>query len=482
MNRHRIESKVERQILTALIMSKPFLASAAPVLDLQLVESDTFRQVAKWCLEYYQQYEQSPRQHIKSMFNSWSELPGQDETKVEAMQAFLEELEPQYETVEAELNLQYLLDTLGNFLSMRKMSKLKDDLEYALSEGSRETAENAVQGYHSVNLGDGVGIDVLNDRPAWQRAFADPLEPLIEFKGAAGKFLNKALTRDALIGIQGPEKRGKTWWCVEFILKALKSRRRVAMFQCGDLSEAQLLHRLGTRLTGAVGKEEDSHKMLVVPTALKWREGEEGQEQREETGKLRVDVEGDEIAPKGFLTYKRAVRACTKFLHNLALHRDEPLFMLSTHSNSSINVKGINGILERWEHEKGFIADVIVIDYADILAPEDKRLEGRDCVNETWKALRRLSQDRHCLVISPTQANAKAYEVDIQTMGNFSEDHRKNAHVTGMLGLNQNEKEKAAQVMRLNWLVLRESYFTPYHVLHVGQCLDLGRACCCSLL
>ena len=46
------------------------------------------------------------------------------------------------------------------------------------------------------------------------------------------------------------------------------------------------------------------------------------------------------------------------------------------------------------------IPDVIIVDYADILAPEDTRQsEKRHQVDETWKALRRLSQEWHALVI-----------------------------------------------------------------------------------
>ena len=131
---------------------------------------------------------------------------------------------------------------------------------------------------------------------------------------------------------------------------------------------------------------------------------------------------------------------------------------------------------------EGFIPDVIVIDYADILAPEDPRQQPRDQVNETWKALRRLSQERHCLVIAPTQANAASYDKWVQGMHNFSEDKRKLAHVTGMLGLNQTEEEKALHVMRLNWIVLRESPFNAQQCLWVGQCLEIGRAFYCATL
>ena len=128
--------------------------------------------------------------------------------------------------------------------------------------------------------------------------------------------------------------------------------------------------------------------------------------------------------------------------------------------------------------------DVIIIDYADILAPEPNtgQLNIRDQINSTWKALRRLSQEKHCLVIAPTQADAASYNQTLLDLRNFSEDKRKLSHVTGMLGLNQTKEEKGRGIMRLNWIVLREDNFQTDRCLYVGQCLTLGRAfSCCTL-
>jgi replicative DNA helicase len=156
--------------------------------------------------------------------------------------------------------------------------------------------------------------------------------------------------------------------------------------------------------------------------------------------------------------------------------------MVSCHPNSSINVKGIDGVLDRWAAERGFIPDVIVVDYADILAPENDGKDARHQVDETWRSLRRLSQERKALVIAPTQADAASYDADVLSTSNFSEDKRKHAHVTGMLGLNQTFEEKADNIMRLNWILLRESEFDANRCLYIGQQIKLGRAMTCSLL
>ena len=122
---------------------------------------------------------------------------------------------------------------------------------------------------------------------------------------------------------------------------------------------------------------------------------------------------------------------------------------------------------------------MIVIDYADILAMNDAKDE-RGQINETWKALRTLSQVFHCLVVTATQADAKSYDTDTMSMANFSEDKRKFAHVTGMFGINQTPPEKNKQLYRLNWLVLRESEFDVNKTVHVASCLKIANPAVCS--
>jgi hypothetical protein len=172
------------------------------------------------------------------------------------------------------------------------------------------------------------------------------------------------------------------------------------------------------------------------------------------------------------LTWRDGLRTGKRFMKHLRGGKD---FQLLCVPNSTMSVSQIEGQLDIWEASHNFVPDVIVVDYADILAPEDRRVEFRHQENEKWKALRRLSQSRHCLVITATQADAAAYEKKLLRQKNFSEDKRKYAHVTGMLGINQTDEEKRRGLMRLNWLMLREGEFTVKRVVTVLQCLAIGR-------
>lgn len=473
MRRRKVEGGMERQFCIALIASKPFLAITAAALDVEAIESPVFRTIARWCTRYHRQYGEAPGASIEPLYHTWAEKE-EDKDTVEAVHDLLESLSDQYETA-GDINVPYLTDQLSRYLGLQRAARLRDTLDDAILNGNAEATIEAVNEFSTVDLGARTGADALNDREMVDRIFGEQLEPLLFFPNDAGRFLNYAFTPDTLVGVQGPEKRGKTFWCIEFAVRALRARNKVAFFEVGDLSESQLMRRFGVRWS--------AHPLLKkycgeieVPRTLVRRTGDDNDEERVVVGRSKTMICNTPLTPRSFLRGRR------KFKKQCRVPRNKPYLMTSVHPNTSINVHGIESILQRWEYELDFVPDIIIVDYADILLPESNKHDARDEVNDTWKALRRLSQERHCCVIVPTQADADSYKRETMGMANFSEDKRKLAHVTGMLGLNQTPEEKDRGVMRLNWIVLRESPFSSRQCLHVGQCLPLSRAFCCGLL
>jgi len=468
MRRTRVDSGLEKQFVAGMIFSDEFIASCRSVLDLDLLVGAHLKQIAEWCFDYYDSYGKAPGRTIESIYLAWTEKEERSQSEVDAIYGVLNELSGK----EGESNVVYLEDQLKVYLTGRRLRRLCGEVEDHLHRGEVEKALREVHSFESPEIGAEVGIDPFND-PVWERTFAEHEEPLLHFPGDAGKFLNPACTRDALIGIQAPEKRGKTFWAIEFVFRALQQRRKVAFFEVGDLSEGQLLRRIAVRLAGLPLWPYQCGEILIPKRIVLGEVGSAPQVKYRTRECRRPVSEGD------------CSNSIRNFLRGCGIpfgHTSSPYLLVSTHPTKTLTVRDIESILDGWELKRGFIPDVVVIDYADILAPEDSKKDSRDQVNETWAALRRLSQSRRALVIAPTQADADSYDKNLQGMKNFSEDKRKLAHVTGLFGLNQNDGEKESSLMRLNWIVLRESPFEVKRCLYVAQCLALGRVLCCSCL
>lgn len=252
-----------------------------------------------------------------------------------------------------------------------------------------------------------------------------------------------------------------SFWLIDNAWQAMKQRRRVAMFQCGDLTETQIMSRLLVRAAGRPRFKTKPDKPVHYPLSISRDPDEDEAVVKFEERNYDVDLD-----------YKAAWKALTK-VRKTKVKSEESYLKLSVHPNSTLTVQAMKEIFRSWERE-GWKPDVVVVDYPDIMASDVKSLEMRDQVNERWKALRSLNQSLDVLLLAATQANAASFKASTLHMSHFSEDNRKLAHVTGMIGINRNKEEKGKDVYRLNWVNLREDDYVEGQCVHVAGCLAIG--------
>jgi hypothetical protein len=106
-----------------------------------------------------------------------------------------------------------------------------------------------------------------------------------------------------------------------------------------------------------------------------------------------------------------------------------------TYSNGTLNADIMDRKLQQF-YDEGFVADVAVLDYADIMATEPGTggLDGRGRINKNWMALRSLSQKWKLLLATASQGNKDSRD-RIQSKKSVTEDKRKDSHITAGFGL-----------------------------------------------
>jgi len=446
----------ERMVLTALIVDDLVLAKISNKWKTGLFRTNWANLIAGWCIKYHIKYSKAPKGQIENLYQSWASTHDSKEN-TRLVEKFLGSISDDYEELEQEINSQYIIDIAGRYFNEVQLEKLAEEIQGDIEIDKPEKANDRVVQFNKIELGDGEGINILQDKEAIKAAFADKKEALIEYPGDLGRFFKDTLERDAFIAFLGPEKRGKTFWLLDIAYRSMLQRKKVAFFEAGDMSQNQIMRRLMIRVSGRPLYPCKLH----IPVAMKIRE-------KENVARVKSKV-------KTFhkkLNWKIAKKACEEVMRT-KIKSKRPLFKLSCHPNSTLNVRMMKSILQNWERDD-WVPDVIVVDYADIMNMDFPGIEGRDRINETWKQLRALSQEYHCLVVTATQADASSYDAKTITMQNFSEDKRKFAHVTGMVGLNVVDAEKSRDIIRLNWIVLRESRFNVQKCVHVAGCLGLS--------
>jgi replicative DNA helicase len=131
--------------------------------------------------------------------------------------------------------------------------------------------------------------------------------------------------------------------------------------------------------------------------------------------------------------------------------------------------------LDNLYYYNNFIPDVIVIDYADILAPSrGVKGEHRHIIDDIWKKLRRLAQERSALVVTASQAGRASLNRDVSEE-HIAEDIRKLAHVAKMMSINKSKEDDKINAVRIEQLAERDGNRNPRKAL-VLQCLEIGRS------
>jgi len=407
-----------------------------------------------WCASHFLKYGEPLGDAWSGYFARWCERQSKRNADAAALlEAFIEGVRDAPPQV-----TDHVLDVATAHVNRIRLERLNEVIRGCIDTDDLAGAEKALADASPIQLAGTDGVDPLGDKSVIDDAFSESAEPLVTYPGALGEFFGNALERDALFAFLAPEKRGKTFWMLDLAWRALKQRLRVAFFQAGDLSQRQFMRRFATRLMG----RPLTPKKIQMPTDI----------QRTQTDAM-ATVTSDEREYGETIDAAAAWAKCQTMLTDRLGGVTAP-FRLVTYPNNSLNVSGIRGIVETWGRS-GWRPDVIVIDYADILAPEPGAGEGRDSINTTWKELRSLSQSEHCLVVTATQADAQSYTTSTLARSNFSEDKRKLAHATAIAGINQTEDEKQFGIQRLNWIVLREQEYQAFRCVHVAGCLAIAQ-------
>lgn len=453
----RVEERsgsAERKVLTGMIVSTLVLGRVCSKWEKGgLFSSRWSNMVGNWCVKYYHKYHKAPGRAIEGIFDTWAAAESRDKEVTQLIEQFLASLSEEYSAKgQKAINPDFLIDLAGDLFNKVKLDSLTQEIQGELEGGDVRKALDRIAKYRQVEMGLGAGIDILTEESAMQAAFDDKREPLILYPDALGKFFGDALERDALVSFMGKEKVGKTFWLLDVAWRAMIQGRRVAFFEVGDMSQNQVMRRLMVRASKRPLKAET----IKYPIQL---------DPDDPPTVTHEDRSYD--TPLDLETARKALGKIAKRLGAT------DAFKLSTHPNSTISVHGIESVIKGWV-QTGWEPDVVVIDYADILAPINGAAETRDQINATWKAMRAMSQELHCLVVTATQTDAASYRAETVDRSNFSEDKRKLAHATAMIGINQTHPEKLKQMMRLNWVVLREGEFSEEKCIHCAGCLAIG--------
>jgi hypothetical protein len=457
--------------------------------------------MSDWILEYYNKYQQAPKSEMQNIYFDKVVTISEDEASL--IEDVLDSIAKEQGDIEFELAP--AIDRTEIYFRSRKVELLKENLDPDYPEES----EKEIESFQPLKEEESFDIDLFekDNKTLIKEAFAQKANPLINFDGAFGVFMNKHLVPGGFISILGPEKRGKTWALMEFVFQSVIDGNDTLFIQAGDMSEHDMIRRIGIRLCGNSDTDEYC-KNIYIPEV----DCEKNQldycdfDQRLGHSPYCINLEelktydalverindfpdyipcrncpylkGSVILRKRHdtipITWKDAYKAFLEFKE-----RYPAKLKLATFPADSLSTSHIKRILKDYK-KNGFEPSVIVIDYADILGYDKDTIgyDFRNKENTKWKRLRSIANNKEFnqpLLITATQADANSYNKDLLDASNFSETKGKHAHITKEIGLNQTPEEKEIGIMRINDIMTREGKSHTIKPVKITQRLEIGR-------
>jgi replicative DNA helicase len=138
----------------------------------------------------------------------------------------------------------------------------------------------------------------------------------------------------------------------------------------------------------------------------------------------------------------------------------------------SLTAKALTRLLHHYK-AKGTVFDLVVVDYADLMAPDHRSSDTIDNSKQIYVGLRAIAQMENVALLSATQTNREGFQQAVQRMEHVSDDINKARIVDLLISINAMEDEKARQEARLYFAASRNQ--EDGVTIRVKQALERGK-------
>jgi replicative DNA helicase len=428
----RMKMTPEKELLIGMIVSDEFLQQIAPLTNVAYLQASSSRIIAKWCLEYYEEYKTAPKELIQDIYTQ--HLSILDDTDTSIIAKVLAHISEKYAQKD-KYNIPYMIDKSSEYLRKRRLEVFQTELEHYILRNDVTQAENLIGGYATITKPEQKIRDLWSDTTIVDNIFSRENYELFKLPGILGEYVG-SFRRGNLYAFAGVAKRGKSRWLAQTAVIAS-------------------MHRLNVAYISLEMDDEETAELILNTMVRKPITDREELQGTETIVKLPYFSEQNDILYENLKTHYGDVADYKKWQKkaNMAYR---PMHRIIGQPDK-MTIEDIENELLTAEYYDEFVPDVIVVDYANLL--HAKGTDNRDKVNTIWTGLKRLAKNMHCPVITATHMNSDALKKDGENY-NVGEDRRILHHVSGLYILNQTEEEKKNGIMRIKATATRFSKYT----------------------
>jgi hypothetical protein len=472
---HQIESALESRILIALLTNDQFLRETKHAVDLGYFKSTYHQNIARFAIKHFEQFHTPIGESVRDTINPDRFKPDEIENYRAAVDGLLERI-----ATAPKENTDYLIAEAIKFFKKRELEITTNNITYFLSEGKVDEAEKVLNDYVRVgrkfsNIRDSFDEELLVNH------FTVRSGEFFKMPGDLGRFLGY-FERGWLVGIMGAYKTGKSWTALEFGIIGMLSNLNVVFFSL-EMTERNVYERIFKRLSVS-----SDRKKIVNPVfdcqknqtdecqfarrtnniALDWQIGEPVDFRKNSQYRICTFCKDHAAYIEHYETSTWFEQIEVPIFDQLvaAKVRDKfsvffkNRFKFKAYPRYTASIEDIKNDLNTLEVTDGWVPDIIIVDYADILKPEPgSPLDGHEKEDRSWIALSQLAGEKKALVITPTQVTKDGLEAYVLRTKHTARWSGKLGHIDAMVTINQTEEEKRCGIMRIAIMEHRHAEF-----------------------
>lgn len=448
MERKNIDISDTRKILIKAITNDEFLGEIIRFADPSLLEDNYSRLILSWCFEYYEKFEQAPKEMIREIYAKKSAY-SLNETDSKMIEEILASISREYVTT----NIEYYSEMAEKYFNKLKINKLIEKTQSFMAKGRIDEAVEEIKHFKKIERKIPQGVDLLSNSEIIEEALTDDVDELFRLSGAIGELLGP-FNRGDLSAIIASQKKGKSTYMTEIATSAMKMGLKVWYFSL-EMTKNQLIRRFYQNWCGCPIAEDMADSDKEIEVEIPFFDRRNNIRVRTEMMKGLDSAKLDHVRERMLKTYRTYLK-------------------VFTYPRNTFKVSDLKALLENSQLYEDDIPDLVVVDYADIMSPESSYGELRHRLDQIWGDLASLAVEFNIHILTASQANKQAFSRDVE-QSDSAEANNKIAHVAKYFALNQNNTNKKQHVMRIAMMADRHREFITDRQVVVLQNPSIGK-------
>lgn len=491
-----VSHKTEEIIVAGLIMNDELCKRLLPKIDESHFKSKPLKTVVTWIKNFHSRHEKAPKSLINEILDVEKDNLRNKPDDIEIIESVLQRVSDKLEEEEtynnAVENVDFIYNSAITYLNKRDLEVRAERILDLLGKEEVQEAKEVMQGYKETYKGlvdDGNPFTQENFGKVMLGEDSEDPNVILRFHNALDRSVGP-LKRGWFVSFIGPMKSGKTFFLMDWSVRAMMQGCNVLYFNL-EVPQQDFDERLFQMVASkpirngsfnvpvfdCVSNQDDSCK---IPQRTKEIQGKKfpcTYCRDHSSDSIRVNYKPTSFLKntnkRGLLFRDIAPSYKSRGL-NIQKYAGQKFRRYSPYDR--ITMADIEGTIQDLNYLEGWIPDVIVTDYADLMTTNVKG-ELRHQLDDIWLSHRMLAKKYNALVLSATQTNREGTDIKTIREKNIAEDIRKLSHVTMMLGINRyralNEQSKG--ICRIN-AVRHRNKDMNIETLCL-QCLDFSNPC-----